>query len=108
MAYLVVVIVQEGNNKQFRVCLMSQNGVVVENKTIFQTRTQSHVFLLVLLGHAKLGIGILLRNEITPMASEFVGILASVVKTSRGYMTYIGGCVSKSRIVKVTALTRLG
>ena len=25
MAYLVVVIVQEGNNKQFRVCLMSQN-----------------------------------------------------------------------------------
>ena len=42
------------------------------------------------------------------MASEFVGILASVVKTSRGYMTYIGGCVSKSRIVKLTALTRLG
>ena len=26
MAYLVVVIVQEGNNKQFRVCLMSQNS----------------------------------------------------------------------------------
>ena len=46
MAYLVVVIVQEGNNKQFRVCLMSQNRVVVENKTIFQTRTQSHVFLV--------------------------------------------------------------
>ena len=32
------------------------------------------------------------------MASEFVDILASVVKTSRGYMTYIGGCVSKSRM----------
>ena len=30
MAYLVVVIVQEGNNKQFRVCLMSQNRVVVD------------------------------------------------------------------------------
>ena len=42
MTYLVVVIVQEGNNKQFRVCLMSQNRMVVENKTIFQTRTQSH------------------------------------------------------------------
>ena len=27
--------------------------------------------------------------KITPMASEFVGILASVVKTSRGYMTYM-------------------
>ena len=49
MAYLVVVIVQEGNKKQFRVCLMSQNRVVVENKTIFQTRTQSHVLFLVLL-----------------------------------------------------------
>ena len=35
MAYLVVVIVQEGNNKQFRVCLMSQNLAVVDNKTIF-------------------------------------------------------------------------
>ena len=46
MAYFVVVIVQEGNNKQFRVCLMSQNRVVAENKTIFQTRTQSHVFLV--------------------------------------------------------------
>ena len=46
--------------------------------------------------------------KITPMASEFVGILASVVKTSLGYMTYIGGCVSKSRIVKLTALTRHG
>ena len=46
MAYLVVVIVQEGNNKQFRVYLMSQNRVVVENKTIFQTSTQSHVFLV--------------------------------------------------------------
>ena len=33
MAYLVIVVVQEGNNKQFRVCLMSQNRVVVENKT---------------------------------------------------------------------------
>ena len=42
--------------------------------------------------------------KITPMASEFVGILASVVKTSRGYMTYISGCVSKSRIVKLTSL----
>ena len=49
MAYLVVVIVQEGNNKQFRVCLMSKNSVVVENKTIFQIRTQSHVFLVLLL-----------------------------------------------------------
>ena len=28
MAYLVVAIVQEGNNKQFRVCLMSQNRAV--------------------------------------------------------------------------------
>ena len=28
MAYLVIVIVQEGNNKQFRVCLMSQNKAV--------------------------------------------------------------------------------
>ena len=49
MAYLVIVVVQEGNNKQFRVCLMSQNRVVVENKTIFETRTQSHVFLVLLL-----------------------------------------------------------
>ena len=49
MAYLVVVIVQEGNNKQFRVCLMSQNRGVVENKTIFQIRTQSHVFLVLVL-----------------------------------------------------------
>ena len=32
------------------------------------------------------------------MASEFVGIVASVVKTSRGYMTFNGGCISKSRI----------
>ena len=39
--------------------------------------------------------------KITPMASEFVGIVASVVKTSRGYMTYIGGCASKSHIVKL-------
>ena len=45
MAYIVVVIVQEGNNKQFRVRLMSQDRVVVENKTI---RTQSHVFLVLL------------------------------------------------------------
>ena len=45
--------------------------------------------------------------KISPMALEFVGILASVVKTSRGYMTYIGGCACKSRIVKLTALTRL-
>ena len=43
-----IVVVQEGNNKQFRVCLMSQNRVVVENKTIFETRTQSHVFLVLL------------------------------------------------------------
>ena len=35
--------------KQFRVILMSQNRVVVENKTIFQTRTQSHIFLVLLL-----------------------------------------------------------
>ena len=48
MACLVIVVVQEGNNKQFRVCLMSQNRVVVENKTIFETRTQSHVFLVLL------------------------------------------------------------
>ena len=48
MAYLVIVVVQEGNDKQFRVCLMSQNRVVVENKTIFETRTQSHVFLVLL------------------------------------------------------------
>ena len=48
MAYLVIVVVQEGNNKQFRVGLMSQNRVVVENKTIFETRTQSHVFLVLL------------------------------------------------------------
>ncbi len=48
MAYLVIVVVQVGNNKQFRVCLMSQNSVVVENKTIFETRTQSHVFLVLL------------------------------------------------------------
>ena len=48
MVYLVIVVVQEGNNKQFRVCLMSQNRVVVENKTIFETRTQSHVFLVLL------------------------------------------------------------
>ena len=53
MAELVVVIVQESNNKQFRVCLMSQNRVVVENKTIFKTRTQSHEFLVLLvLDHA--------------------------------------------------------
>ena len=53
MAYLVIVVVQDGNNKQFRVCLMSQNRVVVENKTIFETRTQSHVFLVLLvLDHA--------------------------------------------------------
>ena len=45
--------------------------------------------------------------KITPLASEFFGILASAVKMSRGYMAYIGGCVSKSRIVKLTALTRL-
>ena len=47
--------VQEGYNKQFRVSLMSQNRVVVENKTIFQIRTQSHVHVflrLVLLDHA--------------------------------------------------------
>ena len=49
MAYLVVVVVQEGNNKQLRVCLMSQNRVVVKNKTIFQTHTQSHVFLVLIL-----------------------------------------------------------
>ena len=49
MAYLVIVVVQEGKNKQFRVCLMSQNRVDVENKTIFETRTQSHVFLVLLL-----------------------------------------------------------
>ena len=49
MAYLVIVVAQEGNNKQFRVCLMSQNRVVVENKTIFEARTQSHVFLVLLL-----------------------------------------------------------
>ena len=48
MAYLVIVVVQEGN-KQFRVCLMSQNRVVIENKTIIETRTQSHVFLLLVL-----------------------------------------------------------
>ena len=48
MAYPVVVVVQEGNIKQFRVCLMSQNRGVVENKTIFETRTQSHVFLVLL------------------------------------------------------------
>ena len=48
MAYLVIVVVQEGNNKQFRVCLMSQNRVVGKNKTIFETRTQSHVFLVLL------------------------------------------------------------
>ena len=42
--------------------------------------------------------------KITLMASELVGTLASVVKMSRGYMTYIGGCVGKSRIVKFTAL----
>ena len=46
--------------------------------------------------------------KITPMASEFVGILASVVKASRGYMTYIGGCVRKSRIVKLTDSDRQG
>ena len=45
--------------------------------------------------------------KITLMASAIVGILASVVKTSRGYMTYIGGCVSKSRIVKPDT-TRIG
>ena len=48
MTYLVVIIVQEGNNNQFRVCLMSQNRVVLENKTIFQTRNQSHVYLVLL------------------------------------------------------------
>ena len=32
-------------------------------------------------------------------------VFASVVKTSRGYMTYIGGCVSKSRIVKLKNTT---
>ena len=48
MAYLVFVVVQEKIKKQFRVCLMSQNRVVVENKTIFQARTQSHVFLVLL------------------------------------------------------------
>ena len=46
--------------------------------------------------------------KITPMASEFAGIFASVVKTSRGYMTYIGGCVSKSRIAYCTDTTRIG
>ena len=35
MAYLVIIVVQEGNNKQFRVCLMSQNRVVVENKNSY-------------------------------------------------------------------------
>ena len=42
------------------------------------------------------------------MASEFTGIFASVVKTSRGYMTFIGGCVSKSRIAYCTDTTRIG
>ena len=51
MAYLVVVIVQEGSKKQFRVCLMSQNRVVVENKTIFQTHTQSHPSDLCVIDH---------------------------------------------------------
>ena len=46
--------------------------------------------------------------KIIPMASKFVGIVASVVKTSQDYMTFIDGCVSKSRVVKLTALTRLG
>ena len=61
MAYLVVVIVQEGNNKQFCVCLgggggrfgpdtKSGGGPDVTKprgcrEQIFQTRTQSHFFL---------------------------------------------------------------
>ena len=45
--------------------------------------------------------------KITSMASDFVGILASVVKTSRGYMTYIGGCVSKSRMKVSPIASRL-
>ena len=108
MAYLVVVIVQEGNNKQFCVCLMSQNRVVVEKKTIFQTRTQPHVILLLVLTTHNSGLGTLLRNENHTNSfrirwhSRFCGQNVS------SYMTYIGGCVSKSRIVKLTALTRLG
>ena len=38
--------------------------------------------------------------KITPVASEFIGILASVVKMYRGYIVYIGGCVTESRIFK--------
>ena len=30
--------------------------------------------------------------KITPIASEFIGILASVVKMYLGYIVYIGGC----------------
>ena len=45
--------------------------------------------------------------KITPMASEFVGILASVVKTSQGYMTYIGVVLANHKAY-CTVTTRIG
>ena len=39
IASLFVVIKQGVKNEQFRVCLMPQNHVVVQNKTLSQTRT---------------------------------------------------------------------
>ena len=64
MAYLVVVIVQESNKKQFRVCLMSQNRVVVENKLfskLVPSPTFFFLFFLFLSTHNS--VGTLLRNE---------------------------------------------